>query len=122
MRPKRDILDESEAAGEGHREIPLLGQIVNHYQAPDDPSCDFAALLESVQRCRGSSASGLRARTRGTCRCAHRSGPHLPKVCQHFNFRSSPDRPACSPPCAAGTPGRVSELVAMLRDMVPASC
>ena len=49
MRPKRDILDEViQAAGEGHREIQLLGQIVNHYQAPDDPSCDFAALLEAV--------------------------------------------------------------------------
>jgi tRNA-2-methylthio-N6-dimethylallyladenosine synthase len=26
----------------------LLGQIVNHYQAPDDPSCDFAELLRRV--------------------------------------------------------------------------
>ena len=54
MRPKRDILDEvSQAAGEGHREIQLLGQIVNHYQAPDDPSCDFAALLEAVHEVPG---------------------------------------------------------------------
>jgi tRNA-2-methylthio-N6-dimethylallyladenosine synthase len=49
MRPKRDILDEvAHAASGGHREIQLLGQIVNHYQAPDDPACDFAALLEAV--------------------------------------------------------------------------
>ena len=54
MRPKRDILDEViQAAGEGHREIQLLGQIVNHYQAPDDPSCDFAALLEAVHEVAG---------------------------------------------------------------------
>ena len=27
------------------REVQLLGQIVNHYQAPDDSLCDFAELL-----------------------------------------------------------------------------
>jgi tRNA-2-methylthio-N6-dimethylallyladenosine synthase len=54
MRPKRDILNEViQAAGEGHKEIQLLGQIVNHYQAPDDPSCDFAALLEAVHEVPG---------------------------------------------------------------------
>jgi tRNA-2-methylthio-N6-dimethylallyladenosine synthase len=54
MRPKRDILGEvAEAASEGHREIQLLGQIVNHYQAPDDPACDFAALLEAVHEVPG---------------------------------------------------------------------
>ncbi len=54
MRPKRDILNEvCQAAGEGHKEIQLLGQIVNHYQAPDDPSCDFAALLEAVHEVPG---------------------------------------------------------------------
>ena len=49
MRPKADILAEvREAAASGRREVQLLGQIVNHYQAPDDPSCDFAALVEAV--------------------------------------------------------------------------
>jgi tRNA-2-methylthio-N6-dimethylallyladenosine synthase len=49
MRPKADILAEvTEAAHSGHREVQLLGQIVNHYQAPDDPACDFAGLLEAV--------------------------------------------------------------------------
>ena len=37
----------------GAREIQLLGQIVNHYQAPDDPSCDFAALLERLDGIEG---------------------------------------------------------------------
>ena len=38
MRPKADILAEvREAAATGHREVQLLGQIVNHYAAPDDP-------------------------------------------------------------------------------------
>jgi len=54
MRPRRDILNEVvQAAGEGRREIQLLGQIVNHYQAPDDSACDFAALLEAVHEVPG---------------------------------------------------------------------
>jgi tRNA-2-methylthio-N6-dimethylallyladenosine synthase len=49
MRPMADILAEARQAVEtGAREVQLLGQIVNHYQAPDDPSCDFAALLERL--------------------------------------------------------------------------
>jgi tRNA-2-methylthio-N6-dimethylallyladenosine synthase len=49
MRPKADILAEvCDAVEGGRREIHLLGQIVNHYVAPDDPTCDFAALLEAV--------------------------------------------------------------------------
>ena len=46
--PKLTVGEVAEAASEGHREIQLLGQIVNHYQAPDDPGCDFAGLLEAV--------------------------------------------------------------------------
>jgi tRNA-2-methylthio-N6-dimethylallyladenosine synthase len=54
MRPKAEILDEvRHAAASGRPEVQLLGQIVNHYQAPDDPSCDFAGLLESVASVRG---------------------------------------------------------------------
>ncbi|MSO83676.1 MAG: radical SAM protein, partial [Acidobacteria bacterium] len=50
MRSRAEILaDVREAADSGRREVQLLGQIVNHYQAPDDPSCDFPALLEAVQ-------------------------------------------------------------------------
>ena len=49
MRPKADILAEvREAAAQGRKEVQLLGQIVNHYEAPDDPSCDFTGLLEAV--------------------------------------------------------------------------
>lgn len=54
MRPRAEILDEvREAVETGHREIQLLGQIVNHYQAPDDPGCDFAGLLEAVHEVPG---------------------------------------------------------------------
>jgi len=49
MRPVADILaDARHAVATGAREIQLLGQIVNHYEAPDDPGCDFAALLERL--------------------------------------------------------------------------
>ena len=49
MRPASQILDEVRAAVDsGRREVQLLGQIVNHYQAPDDPACDFAELLSRV--------------------------------------------------------------------------
>jgi len=49
MRPKADILAEvRDAAASGRREVHLLGQIVNHYDAPDEPGCDFTGLLEAI--------------------------------------------------------------------------
>jgi tRNA-2-methylthio-N6-dimethylallyladenosine synthase len=54
MRPVSDILaDARHAVATGAKEVQLLGQIVNHYQAPDDPSCDFAALLERLNGLHG---------------------------------------------------------------------
>jgi tRNA-2-methylthio-N6-dimethylallyladenosine synthase len=54
MRPAAEIVAEAKhAVGSGAREVQLLGQIVNHYQAPDDPSCDFAGLLERLQEIEG---------------------------------------------------------------------
>ena len=54
MRPKADILAEvRDLAASGRREVQLLGQIVNHYQAPDDPACDFTGLLEAVHAVAG---------------------------------------------------------------------
>jgi tRNA-2-methylthio-N6-dimethylallyladenosine synthase len=42
------VADARHAVATGAREIQLLGQIVNHYSAPDDASCDFAGLLERL--------------------------------------------------------------------------
>jgi tRNA-2-methylthio-N6-dimethylallyladenosine synthase len=88
MRPKADILAEiREAAATGHREIQLLGQIVNHYAAPDDPSCDFSGLLEAVhevdgiERIRFASPHPRHASDRFLETMAR-----LPKVCRHLHL------------------------------------
>ena len=88
MRAVAEILaDARNAAGTGAREIQLLGQIVNHYQAPDDPSCDFAGLLErlnsipGVERIRFASPHPRHVTPRmiGAMR-------DLPKVCRHLHL------------------------------------
>ena len=88
MRPKADILAEvREAAARGHREIQLLGQIVNHYEAPDDPACDFTALLEAVHdvegvaRIRFASPHPRHFDDRFLARMRD-----LPKVCRHLHL------------------------------------
>ena len=54
MRPAADIVAEARhAVDRARREVQLLGQIVNHYQAPDDAECDFAGLLERLQEIDG---------------------------------------------------------------------
>jgi tRNA-2-methylthio-N6-dimethylallyladenosine synthase len=88
MRPKADILAEvRDAAAGGRCEVQVLGQIVNHYEAPDDPRCDFTGLLEAihavdgVERIRFASPHPrhvddrfLEAMTR------------LPKICRHLHL------------------------------------
>jgi tRNA-2-methylthio-N6-dimethylallyladenosine synthase len=88
MRPKADILAEvREAAGSGHREVQLLGQIVNHYDAPDDPSCDFSGLLEAihevdgVERIRFASPHPRHVSPRFLETMAR-----LPKICRHLHL------------------------------------
>jgi tRNA-2-methylthio-N6-dimethylallyladenosine synthase len=88
MRAKADILaDVREAVDSGRREIQLLGQIVNHYQAPDDPSCDFAELLSAVndvagvERIRFASPHPRHTGTR-----LIQAMRDLPKVCKHLHL------------------------------------
>ena len=88
MRSKAEILaDVREAADSGRREVQLLGQIVNHYQAPDDPSCDFPALLEAVHKISGIDrirfASPHPRHTNDRLIAAVRD---LPKVCKHLHL------------------------------------
>ena len=54
MRPAAEIVEEiRRAAAQGHREVHLLGQIVNHYQDPAEAGCDFSELLERVNSVEG---------------------------------------------------------------------
>jgi tRNA-2-methylthio-N6-dimethylallyladenosine synthase len=88
MRAKQEILaDVAEAAASGRREVQLLGQIVNHYRAPDDPSCDFAQLLAEVhevpgvERIRFASPHPRHAGER-----LFEAIRDLPKVCKHLHL------------------------------------
>jgi tRNA-2-methylthio-N6-dimethylallyladenosine synthase len=88
MRAKGDILaDVREAVDSGRKEIQLLGQIVNHYLAPDDPSCDFAQLLAevdgipSVERIRFASPHPRHTGTR-----LIEAVRDLPRVCKHMHL------------------------------------
>jgi tRNA-2-methylthio-N6-dimethylallyladenosine synthase len=122
MRPRRDIMDEViRAAGEGHREIQLLGQIVNHYQAPDDPSCDFAALLQAVHEVPGVERIRFASpHPRHVPMRLIEAVRDLPKVCKHFHL---PVQSGSTRVLAAMrrryTRESYLELVAALRDIVP---
>jgi tRNA-2-methylthio-N6-dimethylallyladenosine synthase len=88
MRPKADILSEvREAAASGRREVQLLGQIVNHYQAPDDPRCDFAALLAEVHEVPGVERIRFASpHPRHTGARIIEAVRDLPKVCKHMHL------------------------------------
>jgi tRNA-2-methylthio-N6-dimethylallyladenosine synthase len=122
MRPKRDILDEvRHAAGEGHREVQLLGQIVNHYQAPDDPACDFAALLEAVHEVPGVERIRFASpHPRHVPMRLIEAVRDLPKVCKHFHLPvQSGSTRVLAVMRRRYTRESYLELVATLRDMVP---
>lgn len=88
MRPKADILAEvREAASQGRREVQLLGQIVNHYLAPDDPGCDFAGLLESVHAIDGIERIRFASpHPRHVTQSFLDVIERLPKVCRHLHL------------------------------------
>jgi tRNA-2-methylthio-N6-dimethylallyladenosine synthase len=88
MRSKAEIVSEVERlAASGRREVQLLGQIVNHYQAPDDPACDFAGLLEAVHAV--PSIERIRFASPHPRHCTDRfisALQGLPKVCRHLHL------------------------------------
>jgi len=88
MRPKADIVAEArDAADTGRREVQLLGQIVNHYQAPDEPGCDFTGLLEAIHE-----IPGIERIRFASPHPRHVTPPFLaamaslPKVCRHLHL------------------------------------
>jgi tRNA-2-methylthio-N6-dimethylallyladenosine synthase len=88
MRPKADILAEvREAADQGRKEVQLLGQIVNHYAAPDDPSCDFASLLQAVHQVDGIERIRFASpHPRHVSESFLQLIEELPKVCRHLHL------------------------------------
>jgi tRNA-2-methylthio-N6-dimethylallyladenosine synthase len=88
MRAKADILaDVREAVDSGRKEILLLGQIVNHYSAPDDPSCDFADLLAHVNDIPGVERIRFASpHPRHTGERLIRAIRDLEKVCKHIHL------------------------------------
>jgi tRNA-2-methylthio-N6-dimethylallyladenosine synthase len=88
MRAKEDILaDVREAVASGRREVQLLGQIVNHYSAPDDPDCDFAQLLYEVDSVPGIERIRFASpHPRHTGQRLIEAVRDLPHVCKHFHL------------------------------------
>ena len=122
MRPVADILAEARnAVATGAKEIQLLGQIVNHYQAPDDGGCDFAALLERLNDIEGLErirfASPHPRHVTPRLIAAMRG---LPKVCRHLHL---PVQSGSTRILAAmrrrHTREEYLELVVRLRDAMP---
>ena len=88
MRPVADILaDVRHAVDSGRVEIQLLGQIVNHYAAPDDSACDFPVLLERV-----AAVAGVRRirfaspHPRHTSERLIEAVRDIPQVCKHVHL------------------------------------
>jgi tRNA-2-methylthio-N6-dimethylallyladenosine synthase len=88
MRPVADILaDVKCAADDGAREVQLLGQIVNKYEAPGPDVCDFAQLLarinavEGIERIRFASPH-----PRHVTPAMIEAMRTLPKVCRHLHL------------------------------------
>jgi tRNA-2-methylthio-N6-dimethylallyladenosine synthase len=122
MRRLADILaDARHAVDTGAKEIQLLGQIVNHYEAPDDPGCDFAALLERLNAIPGLArirfASPHPRHVTARMIAAMRD---LPAVCRHLHL---PAQSGSSRVLAAmrrrHTREHYLELVARLREAMP---
>ena len=87
MRPVRDIVAEVRRAAEtGAREVQLLGQIVNHYQAPDEP-CDFADLLARVSDVPGIDRIRFASpHPRHVTARMIEAMRDLPKICRHLHL------------------------------------
>jgi tRNA-2-methylthio-N6-dimethylallyladenosine synthase len=122
VRAKADILaDVREAVATGRKEIQLLGQIVNHYQAPDDPDCDFAQLLAEVNDVPGV------ARIRFASPHPRHTGARLieavrdlPKVCKHLHLPvQSGSTRVLTAMRRRHTRAEYLDLVARIREAIP---
>ncbi|MGE3520269.1 MAG: tRNA (N6-isopentenyl adenosine(37)-C2)-methylthiotransferase MiaB [Vicinamibacterales bacterium] len=88
MRPMGDILSEiRDAVESGRREVQLLGQIVNHYAAPDVPGADFTDLVHAIHEIPG--LDRIRFASPHPRHFSQRfldAMRVLPKVCRHLHL------------------------------------
>ncbi len=122
MRAKSDILlDVADAVASGRREVQLLGQIVNHYQAPDDPGCDFAQLLAEVDRIPGVERIRFASpHPRHTVARLIEAVRDLPRVCKHFHLPAqSGSTDVLTRMRRRHTREEYLDLVGRIRDAVP---
>jgi tRNA-2-methylthio-N6-dimethylallyladenosine synthase len=122
MRPASAILAEArQAVSEGALEIQLLGQIVNHYQAPDDPACDFAGLLERLNLIEGLERIRFASpHPRHVTNRMVQAMRQLPKVCRHLHLPvQSGSTRVLGAMRRRHTREDYLELVARLRDAMP---
>jgi len=122
MRAKADILAEvRDAVASGRKEIQLLGQIVNHYAAPDDPACDFAQLLAEVDQIPGVERIRFASpHPRHTGVRLIEAVRDLPRVCKHFHLPvQSGSTRILQAMRRRHTREEYLELVARIRDGVP---
>jgi tRNA-2-methylthio-N6-dimethylallyladenosine synthase len=121
MRPLAEILDEvRHAAATGCREVQLLGQIVNHYSAPDT-DCDFARLLELVSDIDGIARIRFASpHPRHVTRRLIEAIRDLPKVCRHLHLPvQSGSTKILASMRRRYTRERYLELIAEARETVP---
>ena len=124
MRAKADILaDVRQAVDSGRREVQLLGQIVNHYQAPDDPGCDFAQLLAEVNGIRGVERIRFASpHPRHTGARLIEAVRDLPRVCKHMHLPvQSGSTRVLGAMRRRHTREEYLDLVARIREAIPAA-
>jgi tRNA-2-methylthio-N6-dimethylallyladenosine synthase len=122
MRPKADILAEArEAASSGRREVQLLGQIVNHYEAPDDPGSDFTGLVEAIHELDGIERIRFASpHPRHFSRRFLEAMRRLPKICRHLHLPvQSGSTRVLTAMRRRYTRESYLELVAQIRELLP---
>ena len=122
MRARADILaDVRDAVASGRKEIQLLGQIVNHYRAPDMAAYDFSDLLADVDAVPGVERIRFASpHPRHTSARLIEAVRDLPRVCKHLHL---PVQSGSSRILKAmrrrHTREEYLELLARIRDQVP---
>ena len=101
--------------------MQLLGQIVNHYSAPDDPSCDFPELLAEVDAIPGVQRIRFASpHPRHTSRRLIEAVRDLPRVCKHLHLPvQSGSTRVLRAMRRRHTREEYLDLVARIRDAIP---